>query len=106
MAIPDPIKTNFHTLSKAFEKGDIALLECRDRNTGEPAYAICAINIRRQADREPEIEIVPFGLMFKSDPYEMLIPASAPEFDDLAKKEKMKAAGSMRRRKWESRPQD
>jgi len=106
MAIPDPIKTNFHTLGKAFEKGDIALLECRDRNTGEPAYAICAINIRRQADCEPEIEMVPFGLMFKSDPYEMLIPASAPEFDDLTKKEKMKAASSKRRRKRESRPQD
>ena len=29
MAIPDPIKANFHTLGKAFEKGDIALLECR-----------------------------------------------------------------------------
>jgi len=106
MAIPNPIKTNFHTLSKAFENGDIALLECQDSNTGEPAYAICAINILRQADREPEIEIVPLGLMFKSDPYEMLIPASDPEFDDLMKKEKMEAAGSMRRRKRESRPQD
>jgi uncharacterized protein DUF6117 len=77
MAIHDPIKSNFHTLGKAFEKGDIALLECHDRNTGKPAYAICAINILRQADREPEIEMVPIGLMFNSDPYEMLIPASA-----------------------------
>ena len=87
MAIPDPIKTNFHTLGKALEKGDIALLECRDRNTGEPAYAICAINILRQADQEPEIEMVPFGLMFNSDPYEMLIPASDSEFDALVKKD-------------------
>jgi len=87
MAIPDPIKTNFHTLGKAFDKGDIALLECRDRNTGEPAYAICAINILRQAGREPEIEMVPFGLMFNSDPYEILIPASDSEFDALVKKD-------------------
>jgi Family of unknown function (DUF6117) len=106
MAIPDPIKTNFHTLGKAFEKGDVALPECRDRNTGEPAYAICAINVRRQVECEPEIEMVPIGLMFKCDPYEMLIPASDPEFDDLTKKEKMEAAGSKRRRKRESRPQD
>jgi Family of unknown function (DUF6117) len=106
MAIHDPIKTNFHTLGKAFERGDIALLECRDRNTGEPAYAICAINIFRRADCEPEIEMVPVGLMFSRDPYEMLIPASDSEFDALVKKEKMKAAGSKRRRKRESRPQD
>jgi hypothetical protein len=100
MAIPDAIRTNFHTLEKAFKNGDIALLECRNRDGGEPAYAICAINIRREADCEPEIEMVPLGLMFKSDPYEMLIPASDPEFDDLTKKEKMEAAGSKRRRKW------
>lgn len=55
MPIPDAIKTNFQTLSKAFENGDIALLECRNSNNGEPAYAICAINIHKQADREPEI---------------------------------------------------
>jgi hypothetical protein len=79
MAIPDAIKTNFNTLEKAFKNGDIALLECRDRKNGELAFAICAINYHRQADREPEIEMVPFGVMFNVDPYEMLIPASAPE---------------------------
>jgi hypothetical protein len=42
-------------------------------------FAICAINYRRQTDREPEIEMVPVGLMFNVDPYEMLIPASDPE---------------------------
>jgi hypothetical protein len=104
MAIPDAIRANFHTLEKAFRNGDIALLECRNRNGGEPAYAICAINLRRQAGREPEIEMVPVGLMFNSDPYEMLIPASDPEFDDLVKKEKMKAAGGARRRRRKTRP--
>ncbi len=104
MAIPDPIKTNFHTLEKAFRNGDIALLECRDRNNGEPAYAICAINLLRQTGREPEIEMVPIGSMFNSDPYEMLIPASDPEFDGLVKKEKMKAAGGARRRRRKTRP--
>ncbi len=98
MAIPDAIKANFHTLEKAFKQGDIALLECRKRNNGEPAYAICAINLLRQADREPEIEMVPFGLMFDNDPYETLIPASDPKFDNLTKKKKMKAGGNTRRR--------
>jgi Family of unknown function (DUF6117) len=104
MAIPDAIKNNFHTLEQAFRNGDIALLECRNSIDGEPAYAICAVNFIRHADTEPEIEMVPFGLMFSSDPYEALIPASDPEFDNLTKK--MKAGGSRRRRKRESRSQD
>ncbi len=86
MAIPNAIKTNFNSLERAFRNGDIALLECRNRSNGEPAYAICAINLHRRADREPEIEMVSLGLMFDDDPYETLIPASAPEFDDHTKK--------------------
>jgi hypothetical protein len=92
-------------LDKAFRNGDIALLECRNRADGEPAYAICAINLTRQSDREPEIEMVPLGLMFNNDPYETLIPASDPEFDDLTKKKKIKAGGKSRRRRRETRPQ-
>jgi uncharacterized protein DUF6117 len=105
MAIPDAIKTNFHTLEKAFKSQDIVLLECRNRSDGEPAYVLCAVNLIRQSDREPEIEMVPFGLMFSSDPYETLIPASDLEFDDLVKKKKMKAGGKSRRRRRETRPQ-
>jgi hypothetical protein len=40
-----------------------------------------AINILRQADREPNIEMVPLGLMFDHDPYEILIPPTVPELD-------------------------
>jgi hypothetical protein len=105
MAIPDAIKNNFNTLEKAFRNGDIALLECLNGANGEPAYAICAVNVIRQANSEPEIEMVPLGLMFSSDPYETLIPASDPEFDDLTDKKKMKAGGKRRRRGRENRPQ-
>jgi hypothetical protein len=57
-----------------------------------PGYAIAAnpvmLSVRsiffKKTDREPEIEMVPFGLMFNRDPYEMLIPACVPEFDDLS----------------------
>jgi len=41
-----------------------------------------------------------------SDPYEMLISSSDPEFDDLTNAKKMKAAGSGRRRRRENRLQD
>jgi hypothetical protein len=105
MAIPDAIKNNFHTLEQAFKNGDIALLECRSRADGEPAYPICAINVIRQSGTEPEMEMVPFGLMFSGDPYQTLIPASDPEFDDGANEKKMKAGGKARRGKRESRPQ-
>jgi hypothetical protein len=106
MAVPDAIKNNFHTLERAFSNGDIALLECRNSADGEPAYAICAVNFISQSGAEPEIVMVPFGLMFSHDPYEMLIPASDPEFDDLTKEKKMKAGGSKRRRRRENRSQD
>lgn len=106
MAIPHAIKANFNTLEHAFRNGDVALLECRNSANGESAYAICAVNFIRQADAEPEIEMVPLGLMFSSDPYETLVPASNTEFDDGANKKKMKAGGNARRRKRESRPQD
>ena len=69
MAIPATIKNNFHTLERAFRNGDIALLECRNSADGEPAYAICAVNVIRRPGAEPEMEMVPFGLMFSSDPY-------------------------------------
>jgi hypothetical protein len=68
MAISDAIKTNFNSLEKAFRNGDIALIECRDRRNSEPAYAICAINLQWPADREPEIEMVPLGLIFNGQP--------------------------------------
>jgi hypothetical protein len=49
--------------------------------------------------------MVPLGLMFSSDPYETLIPASDPEFDGLTDKKKMKAGGKRRRQGRENRPQ-
>jgi hypothetical protein len=105
MAIPEAVRTNSNTLVKAVKQDDIALLECRNRVDGEPAYAICAINVIRQSGAEPEIEMVPVGLMLSSNPYEMLIPASDPEFDDGTNKKKIKADGNRRRRRRENHPQ-
>jgi uncharacterized protein DUF6117 len=104
MAIPDAIKTNFHTLAKAFENGDVALLECTSRTDGGPAYAICAINLYRQSDREPEIEMVPLGLMFNDDPYEMLVPSSDLNSMISHEVKKINAGGSRQRRRRETCP--
>jgi hypothetical protein len=86
MAIPEGIKTNFQTLIKAFENGDIALLECLNRESGEPAFAICAVNRHSKSSGKPEFEMVPFGLMFNGDPYQILIPPGDPQFDERLKK--------------------
>lgn len=81
MAIPEGIKTNFSSLTSAFEAGDVALLECLDRESGKPAFVICAVNHNSKSSGEPEFEMVPFGLMFNDDPYRLLIPPGDPEFD-------------------------
>jgi len=63
-------KQNFDTLQQAFAAGDVALMECRLRATGEPVAVICAAN--RHAD--DSIQFAPLALMFQDDPYEMLDP--------------------------------
>ncbi|SRR6266508_649753 len=95
MAIPNAIKRNFRTLGKAFDAGDIVLLECRDRDNGEPVYVLCAVNVPRRTDHQQEFVMVPLGLMFHNNPYESLIPAGDPEFDQSDRKiHKLKAPGA------------
>lgn len=67
--IPDGYKTNFQTLSTAFEEGAACLLQCRDAQTGEPVYAICAVN--RVKD---DFEFIPFARLFDGNPFEQLVP--------------------------------
>ena len=73
MAKPDTIVTrcrkNFQTLQRAFKQGDIGLVECQLKATGEPVAVICAF----QYDGE-EIEFVPFAMMFSGNPYDQLNP--------------------------------
>jgi hypothetical protein len=42
MAIPDPVKTNFNTLLRAADDGNLALMEC-------PSSSLCSL--RRRARR-------------------------------------------------------
>jgi hypothetical protein len=70
MALATGHKANFETLKRAFDAGDVALMECQLVATGEPVAVICAAN--RMADGE--IEFAPFGMLFNNSPYELLNP--------------------------------
>lgn len=62
-------RNNFTVLQRAFAQGDVALLECRSKETGRPVIVICAV----QSDGD-EVEFVPFAKLFEANPYEELIP--------------------------------
>lgn len=62
-------RPNFDTLQSAFQNGDVALLECQLKTTGESVAVIVAVN----RDGE-EFGFAPFAMMFNGNPYEMLNP--------------------------------
>lgn len=70
MALAVGHKASFESLSEAFEAGDVALMECELRATGEEVAVICAAN--RLANGE--VEFVPFAMFFNGNPYELLNP--------------------------------
>ena len=69
MTIVQQHKPNFETLRQAFENGDVALLECQLKGTGESVAVITAVN------REDEdFSFIPFAMFFNGNPYELLNP--------------------------------
>jgi hypothetical protein len=69
MTVVQQHKPNFETLRKAFENGDVALLECQLKTTGEAVAVVVAVN--RDGG---ELAFVPVAMMFNGNPYEMLNP--------------------------------
>ncbi len=67
--IPQGYIHNFQTLTRAGDARDLCLLECRERATGQPAIAGCAVN--RVGD---DYELVPLARLFDGNPYELLLP--------------------------------
>lgn len=67
-------KANFETLKKAFSSGNVALMECTEKITGEKVAVICAVVF----DGE-EYNFTPFAKFFNGNPYELLIPPTVPE---------------------------
>lgn len=74
MAIPDYARTNFQTLLRAAQDGNLALMECLDARTKEPRFVLCAVG----RDRGDYV-FTPFGHLADGDPYEAYLP---PDPDD------------------------
>ncbi|MFC0217595.1 DUF6117 family protein [Pseudochelatococcus lubricantis] len=70
MAIPDPVRTNFHTLLRAADDGNLALMECLDAATRETRYVLCAVG---RAD-DGDIVMTPFGHLADGNPYDAYLP--------------------------------
>lgn len=73
MPIAEGHKAQFETLKQAFAHGDIALMECRRKDTGEVAPVICAVNISGRG-KTREYEFIPFAQLFNDNPYDLLEP--------------------------------
>lgn len=66
--ISDYQKANFETLKHAFQRGDVALMECFDKQEGQTVVVICAV------EQGEAIGFVPFAKFFNGNPYEQLVP--------------------------------
>ena len=69
-------RANFAELCRAFELGDVALVEVAIAETGERRVALAAIGF------DPETEtyaVTPFALMVEGNPFEELEPFPEPE---------------------------
>ena len=73
MPIADGHKMQFETLQRAFANGDIALMECRRKDTQEVVPVVCAVNITGRGKKR-EYEFIPFAQLFNDSPYELLEP--------------------------------
>jgi hypothetical protein len=69
MAIPDPFLQNFRTLLRAAERGDLALVECIDAQSGAPRYVLCAVGRDGTG-----YALTPFGHLHEGNPFEAYVP--------------------------------
>jgi hypothetical protein len=72
MAIPDTYRRNFETLLRAADDNALALMECRDAETGITRYVICAVGFDGVA-----YLMTPFGHLCDGNPYEVYVPPNA-----------------------------
>lgn len=62
-------QTNFDTLTRAFNAGDVALLEVKRKEGGSLAAAICTVS----ADGGI-YSLTPFAVMVEGNPFELFLP--------------------------------
>jgi hypothetical protein len=64
MTIPDPVRGNFETLRRAFNNGDVCLMECTSKlDVKQKVYVIAAVNVVPDADGGHEYQLIPYGVM-------------------------------------------
>ncbi len=73
MAIPDYARTNFNTLLRAAQDGNLALMECTEVGSGETRYVLCAVGRGTDEDGDDYV-LTPFGHLAPGNPYEAYIP--------------------------------
>ncbi len=71
-------RTNFDTLRQAAFSNDLALMDCRHRDTGEPIAVLCAANRLPRG----EIGFVPLAMLFNDNPFDFLVPPTESDKDD------------------------
>ena len=69
MALAEGHRSNLDTIVRAAENGDLAILECSRRLTGEPVPVLVAVH----RDETGYFVFTPLALMFTDNPYEELI---------------------------------
>lgn len=62
-------KTNLETLERAFESGDVCLMECRRKSDQEIVAMLCAVGYE-----DGEYIMTPFAEMVNGNPFEMYEP--------------------------------
>lgn len=65
-------QANFETLTQAFKDGNVVLMDCIEKATGEHVAVICAVS--KDPDSNEGI-ITPFAKFFNGNPYELLEPS-------------------------------
>lgn len=73
--IVDKHRANFDTLSRAFASGDVCLMDCILKASGEHVAVICAV----RETKDGGFVMTPFATFLNGNPYEMLV--SPMEYD-------------------------
>ena len=74
MPISESARANFETLKRAFNRDDVALMECRRRSDGAIVNVICACTFDME---EQAYNFTPFAEMASGNPFELYDPPAA-----------------------------
>jgi hypothetical protein len=72
MALTPFHQGTFKTIQRAFANGQVALMECRLRRSGEMVAVICGVY---PLGREESV-FIPLALLFDGNPYDTIEPPS------------------------------